>query len=339
MFNISRSFVSHSSPKLSNDLRKLNEKLTELEGSGIVSFIRKIFSSKSYRVGHINIFSEFLESSANRTTAPKSKSFFSVQGLKNSYIFEKLGSLFSGFDKLVKHKTNFFQYGGIAPKEFRNLAKTELYKNSFPENSKAGRNLTIVGSLEEKNAVARSIMNLFNFTKISLVPSGNNIFSHLLRENILHFSDALSSIFKENDLAKAIKLARCSNPSFSIELFMKNCREYLIPEFIEGFLREDISSIKNIVSESLFDSLISSQLKPERFLDNCSGKLLDIRNVELVASRIVEHSNNPIFIISCSCNQVSKRNTKPEFISYILAIEIRQSHPKIVEFTMHNRGW
>jgi hypothetical protein len=342
LFETKKMFRTSKSPsnlKISQNMKKLNEKLTELEKSGIMSNIRKIFNFNNLS----NPFPKTYTSPLLFQKLPYSKIniFGYLHNCGNNPLLKRFGDIFSIFDRFLKNKTNFFQYGGIASKESRNRAQVELYRSPFPENKKAGNNIIILENKTGGNSVMESMRNIFGSSKISLIPTGNNIFSHLIRENILYFSDALSSIFKESDLAKAIKLARTSNPNFNIELFLKNCREYLIPEFVEGFLKEDFFSLKNIISESLLNSLASTHLKSKGILKNntMSGKLLDIRDVELISSRISENNDNPIFIISCSCNQISKNNINPEFISYILAIEIRQTLPKIIEFTMHNRGW
>ena len=91
----------------------------------------------------------------------------------------------------------------------------------------------------------------------------------------------ISSLFAETDTARAMRELKERDPDFNIENFTKTAREYIIPEILDAFLAADIPTLRTWCSEGTFNVLkanFEAQLKPGvKF----SGKVLDLRNLEV----------------------------------------------------------
>lgn len=109
----------------------------------------------------------------------------------------------------------------------------------------------------------------------------NNIFVYFAREITDSVGGKISSLFSETDTARAMRELKERDPNFNIENFTKTTREYIIPEILDAFLTADIQTLRLWCSEGTFNVLkanFEAQLKPGVVF---SGKVLDLRNLEV----------------------------------------------------------
>lgn len=131
----------------------------------------------------------------------------------------------------------------------------------------------------------------------------NNIFIYFAREIGDRVSGRFASLFAENDTARAMRELKERDPTFSLEKFQKTAREYIIPEILDAFLAADLPVLKMWCSEATFNVLkanFESQLKPGV---QVSGRILDLRNLELVLAKVLD--DRPVLVFSFNTQQIS----------------------------------
>ena len=130
----------------------------------------------------------------------------------------------------------------------------------------------------------------------------NNIFVFFLRSIVDRLKNRLSFMFRESEQAKCILAFRSVAPSFSVESFLRDCREFIIPDVIELFLNNDLLRLKAWTSESTYNILkanLNAMKKPGCVLD---GQLFDLRNVDMVGLKMLE--DKPVIIVSFQTQQI-----------------------------------
>ena len=124
-------------------------------------------------------------------------------------------------------------------------------------------------------------------------------------------TDRVAGFFAENETARVIKKFREMDPSFQVEPFLREMREYILPEVLDAYVKGDTETLKLWLSAAqyqvyaaLTQQYISAGLKSD-------GRVLDIRHVDISSARMLEPGEIPVFIISCKTQEVHVyRNAK-----------------------------
>lgn len=126
-----------------------------------------------------------------------------------------------------------------------------------------------------------------------------------------NFSDRIAGFFAENETAMVIKKIREMDPSFQMEPFLRDMREYILPEVLDAYVKGDIETLRLWLSAaqfSVYDAL-SKQYTTAGLKSD--GRILDIRAVEIMSARILEPGDVPVFIVTCKTQEVHVyRNAK-----------------------------
>ncbi|KKA24008.1 hypothetical protein T310_1990 [Rasamsonia emersonii CBS 393.64] len=124
-------------------------------------------------------------------------------------------------------------------------------------------------------------------------------------------SDKIAGFFAENETARVIKKFREMDPSFQLEPFLREMREYILPEVLDAYVKGDIETLKLWLSDAQFhvysalmQQYINAGLKSD-------GRILDIRNVDIAHARMLEPGEIPVFVVTCRTQEVHVyRNAK-----------------------------
>ncbi|RAL65175.1 hypothetical protein DID88_001281 [Monilinia fructigena] len=100
------------------------------------------------------------------------------------------------------------------------------------------------------------------------------------------------------------------DPSFQMEPFLREMREYILPEVLDAYVKGDTETLKLWLSAaqySVYDAL-SKQYTTAGLKSD--GRILDIRHVEVLSARMLDN-DIPVFIITCRTQEVHVyRNAK-----------------------------
>ncbi|CDK29216.1 unnamed protein product [Kuraishia capsulata CBS 1993] len=117
--------------------------------------------------------------------------------------------------------------------------------------------------------------------------------------------EKIAGFFDETEAGKVVRAFKEIDPSFNTESFTKELREYIVPEVVDAFIQGDEKTLKNWLSEAPYN-IIAAQQKQLRdqglFSD---GKILDIRNVDIAASKILSPNNIPVMVVGCRVQEIN----------------------------------
>lgn len=117
-------------------------------------------------------------------------------------------------------------------------------------------------------------------------------------------SDRVAGFFAENETAMVIKKFREMDPSFQMEPFLQEMREYILPEVLDAYVKGDLETLRLWLSaaqfsvyEALTKQYTTAGLKSD-------GRILDIRHVEILSARMLDPGDVPVFILTCRTQEV-----------------------------------
>ncbi|MCJ1357077.1 MAG: protein translocase subunit [Icmadophila ericetorum] len=179
-----------------------------------------------------------------------------------------------------------------------------LRKEAAVEDPKAGTNVTLHkdaawreswNSFKDSNRLMQSLFSL----KSTYAESENPLIS-----TARSISDRVAGFFAENETAMVIKKFREMDPSFQIEPFLREMREYILPEVLDAYVKGDTETLKLWLSAAQFSvySALAQQWTTAGL--KVDGKILDIRHVDILSARMLEPGEVPVFIITCRTQEV-----------------------------------
>lgn len=117
-------------------------------------------------------------------------------------------------------------------------------------------------------------------------------------------SDRVAGFFAENETAMVIKKFREMDPSFQQEAFLRELREYILPEVLDAYIKGDIETLKLWLSAAQFQvyDALSKQYTTAGLKSD--GRILDIRRVDILSARILDPGDIPVFIVTCQSQEV-----------------------------------
>ncbi|KAI5301886.1 protein translocase subunit [Ascosphaera pollenicola] len=124
-------------------------------------------------------------------------------------------------------------------------------------------------------------------------------------------SDAITGFFAENETAHVIKKFRQMDPTFQMEPFLRDLREYILPEVLDAYVKGDGKTLKLWLSEAQYYvyEALSKQYTTAGLKSD--GKILDIRHVDIVHARMLDPGDIPVFVVTCRTQEVHVyRNAK-----------------------------
>lgn len=79
----------------------------------------------------------------------------------------------------------------------------------------------------------------------------NNVFVFFMRELTGSVADRFRSVFAETETARALREIALRDPTFSLEAFMKDAHEELVPEILDALLSGDLPTLRIWSSEAV----------------------------------------------------------------------------------------
>lgn len=119
-----------------------------------------------------------------------------------------------------------------------------------------------------------------------------------------NIADRFAGFFAENETAKVIRKMREIDPNFQLEEFLRELREYILPEVLDAYVKGDTLTLKAWLSDAQYNvyAALNKQYATNGLM--LDGKILDVRGVDILQSRILDPGDIPVFIITCKTNEV-----------------------------------
>ncbi|KAJ1664896.1 protein translocase subunit [Coemansia sp. RSA 1813] len=104
--------------------------------------------------------------------------------------------------------------------------------------------------------------------------------------------------FNETESASALRQIRDTiEPGFVLDSFVRECREFIIPEILDAYLHGDAETLKHWCSEASYNVLtaIFTAQAQQGIISDC--KILDMRHVDFHSARVLEN-DVPVIVIT-----------------------------------------
>ncbi|GAA5961943.1 hypothetical protein JCM21900_001156 [Sporobolomyces salmonicolor] len=109
--------------------------------------------------------------------------------------------------------------------------------------------------------------------------------------------------FDETETAKVTRWVKEMDPTFTQEGFLRELREYIVPELVDAYVNGDQSTLKQWCSEATFNVLVATlqnSIGPSMISES---RVLDIRNLDIMSAKILENDLH-VFVISWRTQEV-----------------------------------
>ena len=124
-------------------------------------------------------------------------------------------------------------------------------------------------------------------------------------------TDRVAGFFAENETAMVIKKFREMDPSFQVEPFLREMREYILPEVLDAYVKGDTETLKMWLSAAQYQVYAALTQQYTTTGLKSDGRVLDIRHVDIASARMLEPGEIPVFIVQCRTQEVHVyRNAK-----------------------------
>ena len=156
-------------------------------------------------------------------------------------------------------------------------------------------------NFKESNRVMQSIFSLkssYNESENPLISTARSV------------TDRIAGFFAENETAMVIKRFREMDPTFQVEPFLREMREYILPEVLDAYVKGDTGTLKLWLSAAQYQVYAALTQQYTTAGLKSDGRILDIRHVDILSARMLEN-DIPVFIITCRTQEVHVyRNAK-----------------------------
>ncbi|SPO31079.1 related to TIM44 - mitochondrial inner membrane import receptor subunit [Ustilago trichophora] len=122
-------------------------------------------------------------------------------------------------------------------------------------------------------------------------------------ERVRSVTDWFGSLFDENDFVRVTRSLKTLDPSFNLESFQRDLREYIVPEIIDSYHTAARHLLRQWCGEATFnllmatiDPYVSKGYIPE-------GRLLDLKQVEILQAKILDN-NVPVLVVSFTTQEL-----------------------------------
>lgn len=117
-------------------------------------------------------------------------------------------------------------------------------------------------------------------------------------------SDRVAGFFAENETAMVIKKIREMDPNFQIEPFLREMREYILPEVLDAYVKGDVETLKLWLSDAQFHVYAALAQQYNTAGLRSDGRIVDIRHVDILNARMLDPGDIPVFVITCRTQEV-----------------------------------
>ena len=148
---------------------------------------------------------------------------------------------------------------------------------------------------KDSNRLMQSIFSLkstYNESENPLISTARSI------------TDRVAGFFAENETAMVVKKFREMDPNFQLEPFLREMREYILPEVLDAYVKGDAETLKLWLSAAQFQVYSALQQEWTKNGLRVDGRILDIRHVDIVSARMLDPGEVPVFIVSCRTQEV-----------------------------------
>ncbi|KAK9451813.1 uncharacterized protein V1518DRAFT_424778 [Limtongia smithiae] len=208
------------------------------------------------------------------------------------------------------------RYGGFEAREIRRRRRAEreskkrqedlkkgIITSSEPvtENDDAGTNLVVHKDAkpESESWTESPVFEPIRSMKQKLDESDNAFVS-----SIRDFAARIGDFFAETEYAQVMRTFHEMDPSFSSETFLREARDYIVPEVIDAFVKSDDDTLKRWLSEVPYTIWASSAKQVREAGLISASRVLDIRGIDISSAKLLPPNDVPVLVLTCRSQEV-----------------------------------
>lgn len=149
-------------------------------------------------------------------------------------------------------------------------------------------------SFKESNPLMRKLSDL----RASYDESENP-----LVERLRGITETIGGWFAENETARVVRAFQMLDPSFTLDGFQRELREYIVPEIIDSYHSAARHLLRQWCGEATFNVLMATIDPYVQRGAVLNGRLLDLKNVEILQARMLEN-DVPVVVVSFSSQEL-----------------------------------
>ncbi|KAJ5285936.1 hypothetical protein N7524_001242 [Penicillium chrysogenum] len=207
------------------------------------------------------------------------------------------------------------RYGGWVEKEERRKQRQrreELERKAGKytrveervEDPNAGTNITIHKDSAWKDSWKDFKNSNPMMQKLFAIKENYNESENPLISTARSISDRVAGFFAENETAMVIKKFREIDPNFQMEPFLREMRDYMLPEVLDAYVKGDVETLKLWLSDAQFHVYAALAKQYTTAGLKSDGRILDIRGVDISHARILDPGDIPVFVVTCRTQEI-----------------------------------
>ncbi|PWN91153.1 Tim44-domain-containing protein [Acaromyces ingoldii] len=122
-------------------------------------------------------------------------------------------------------------------------------------------------------------------------------------ERLRSITDTIGGWFEENETARVVGVFRMQEPSFTLDSYQRELREYVIPEIIDAYHGAARHLLRQWCSEATFNVLMATV---DPYIQRgmvAHGRLLDLKHIDIQQARMLEN-NVPVLVVSFATQEL-----------------------------------
>lgn len=174
---------------------------------------------------------------------------------------------------------------------------------SVTENADAGQALVLRTEPAYKQAWSSFKSTNPLMRKLGEMQEAYNESENPFIERVRGVTDWFGSLFEENEFVKVTTQLKLLDPSFTVESFQRDLREYIVPELIDSYHGAARHLLRQWCGEATFNLLMAT-LDPylsKGFIPE--GRLLDLKGIDILQARILDN-NVPVLVIGFTSQEL-----------------------------------
>jgi import inner membrane translocase subunit TIM44 len=122
-------------------------------------------------------------------------------------------------------------------------------------------------------------------------------------EMLRGITETIGGWFEENETAKVVTAFRILDPSFTMDVFQRELREYVVPELIDSYHSAARHLLRQWCGEATFNVLMATIDPYVQKGAILHGRLLDLKNIEILQAKMLEN-NVPVVVVTFSSQEL-----------------------------------
>ncbi|KAG0145732.1 hypothetical protein CROQUDRAFT_671543 [Cronartium quercuum f. sp. fusiforme G11] len=116
---------------------------------------------------------------------------------------------------------------------------------------------------------------------------------------------AIGRFFDETETAKVVRLIKEIDPDFEFDGFLRDLREYIVPEIVDAYVDVDLKILKLWTSEGAYNVItaplqtyLKRGLRPE-------NQVIDLKGIDIMSAKVLQEREIPVFVIAFRTHEIS----------------------------------